>query len=584
MQQNTLLICSRSCFSLGISLILTGCYSTYVIELTDYNPPTSVQKDEFADDLYDARAVPAFDPDRIDSRTENEWSVNLSAAVTRLDVDPLKPDIDRDLLKLHSNYRDAIKSVKFNTDSVLPSVNLIDGKAKQFDDGLYAALEQHWFQDHADGFSGDLDWLQKLAKSLPADSRAAAYFAVGLEVAGIAFPATNQAARTEFKAKFESELLQTKPIGFYAWNETLQRCYRVGRFFQMEFERDAWVPPVLQVLRQDSELLASYRQIQGRWARLSNTPTRLSLLDLIDHPDSEGLARFQQERHIASNSASLFPPGTNRESELTRRLFPNGFSADADIMQELVKAIRSGTVNLQPTSLSGWYDYQVYALETLLVPNRGAESSHLLLSANYKRRSLEAFQAMITKRKETHILRSESGAGTTAMAPPMPLKHFSPRLRLEPAPTYYLRMARSYRFLNQALREFVDESSLKQLRGLTEQGTRSQSLLEELTDMQRLLYGCYALSAEDLWLAINVTSDEQSELESSRIHAGKWIADFASDPDLAVDARVLVPVAEDSRRGVMSIWATLGIRFARLKTEYVPEAPPQVKTGDCEDR
>ena len=577
MQQNPLLTCLRCYFPLAIWL-LTGCYSTYVIEVTDYVPPASVQQAAFSDDVYDASKAPTFDPARIDSRPENGWLVNLSAAVTRLDIDPLKPDVDRELLKLHSNYRDAITSAQSNSVSILPSVNLIDGKAKQFDDGLFAALEQHWLQAHANGISGDLNWLQKLAGSLPQDSRAAAYLAVGLQVAGIEVPATNQSAVAEFRSRFESDLLQTKPIGFYAWNESLRRCYRVGRYFQMEFENDAWITPLLQALRQDQELLAGYRQITARWARLSNSPTRISLLDLVDHPDTESLARFKHERQITSSLVSLFPPGTNRESELVRRLFPRGFSAKADIMQELVQAIRSGTIDLTPTPLSGWYDYQVYAMETLLVPKRGEESQHLLLTANYQRRSLEAFQALITKRKETHILRSESGVKAPTSAPP--LKHFTPRLRLEPAVTYYLRMARSYRYLKQALREFVDEPSQQQLFGLTEHGTRGRLLFEELADMERLFYGCFALSAEDLGLAIRVNSDEQTEVESGRIDAEKWIAEFASDPDLAVDTRVIVPVAEDFRRNVMSTWGTLGVRFARLKAEYIPEAPPQVKSGD----
>ena len=254
-------------------------------------------------------------------------------------------------------------------------------------------------------------------------------------------------------------------------------------------------------------------------------------------------------------------------------------------MRELVKAIRSGSVDLQPKENSGWYDYQVYALETLLVPKRGEESKWLLLTGNYKRRRLEAFHALITKRKETHVLRSESGVKTAASAPlqPDPLERFSPRLRIEPAPTYYLRMARSYRFLNQALHEFVPEAQLTKLHGLTEQGTRKQPLLEELRDIERLFYGCYAISAEDIGLGLNLAEDEQAVLAESRSIAGKWLASYAEDPDLAVDTRVIVPVAEDLSRGVISVWATSGIRFSRLKTNYVSEAPPRVRTSDSEE-
>ncbi len=578
----------RTLFALVTLTTLVGCLETEatVIEKTEYHAPAANQAGEFADDIYDASAAPSFVPDRVDSREAKGWSVNLSAAVTKLDQDLLKPDFDEELLKIHANYRDAIRSVQSLNINVLPSINLIDGKAKQFDDGLYAALEQYWFQEHAAEFQGDLTFLKELAAAVPVDSRAAAYFAAGLELAEIKIPATNQASITFFKTRFASDLVQSKPIGFYTWNEKLKQCYRVGRFFQMEFELDDndWMQPVIRALQTNSELQATYRRILARWARLSNSPSRLTALDLVENSTGQDLVRVRRQRNLTTSTVSLIPPGSNRETELTRRLFPNGFSAKDDVMRELVKAIRSGTVDLHPTEKSGWYDYQVYALETLLVPKRGDESKSLLLSGNYKRRRLEAFQALMTKRKETHVLRSESKfAVESALARPEPLERFSPRLRLEPAPTYYLRMARSYRFLNQVLREFVPETQLTTLHGLTEQGTRKQPLLDELSEIERLFYGCYALSAEDIGLGLNVNEDEQAVLIESRSIAEKWLTNYSDDPDLAVDTRVIVPVAEDLRRGVISVWATPGIRFSRLKTSYVPEAPPRVKTSDGED-
>ncbi|MEI8022184.1 MAG: hypothetical protein WCH39_28500, partial [Schlesneria sp.] len=118
---------------------------------------------------------------------------------------------------------------------------------------------------------------------------------------------------------------------------------------------------------------------------------------------------------------------------------------------------------------------------------------------------------------------------------------------------------------------------------LTEQGTRKRPLMEELRDIERLFYGCYALSAEDIGLGLNVTEDEQAVLRESRSIAEKWLTSYTNDPDIAVDTRVIVPVAEDLTRGAISVWATPGIRFARLKTSYVPEAPPRVRNKDSEE-
>jgi hypothetical protein len=141
-------------------------------------------------------------------------------------------------------------------------------------------------------------------------------------------------------------------------------------------------------------------------------------------------------------------------------------------------------------------------------------------------------------------------------------------------------MARSYRFLDLAVQHLVAPSQLADMHGLREEGPHSQPLLKELLEMQRFFYGCYALSAEDIGLELKLTDDEQAELAECRKVAEQWLAGIADDPDLGADTRVIVPVAEDTRRQVMSTWATLGVRFARLKADYHPEAPPRVKTQD----
>ena len=51
-------------------------------------------------------------------------------------------------------------------------------------------------------------------------------------------------------------------------------------------------------------------------------------------------------------------------------------------MARLIIAIRSGEVQLRPRESDGWYQHQVYALETLLLPSRGSESNKLLLTSS----------------------------------------------------------------------------------------------------------------------------------------------------------------------------------------------------------
>src|SRR5262249_16062412 len=153
------------------------------------------------------------------------------------------------------------------------------------------------------------------------------------------------------------------------------------------------------------------------------------------------------------------PPSTAREAVLFEKLFPLGLPPGADLMRELIVRIRSGAVDLRPRPDSGWYDHQVYALETLLLPEKGPERDKLLLTRAEKKGMLEAFQALLTKRRETHVRQLMRAVGA-AEPPPAEV---APRLRVEPCPTYYLRTARAYSFLANFLDAAVGKDGLGKL-------------------------------------------------------------------------------------------------------------------------
>ena len=572
---------------LGLTVILSaGCSDPVVtvVERIEYHSPETPISGEKADDEFHAESVPAFDPDRSHPQVQNDRTVNLSSTVTKLDVSVLKPDVDQDLLKLHANFQDAMASVKSMGMTILPSVNVIDTKSRHFDAGLTAALEEHWFSGNSEPLQGDLGFLKRLATTLPPDSRAAAYFAAGLELAGIPIPATNEAAKKVFTNRYTSEVSLSEPAGIYLWNESLKQCYRINHFFQMEFDLDDndWMQPVVQALQTDSSLAEDYRQIMNRWSRLSNTPSRLTILDLVNSSGVVELVRLRRERNITSSAVSLFPPRFHREAVLGRKLFPLGYSVEDDVLDAIARSIRQGQIDLRPTQTSGWHDYQSYALETVLAPQRGEESHSLLLSARYKRRRFELVQATITKSQEIQSRQGDFMA-STPVEPATDTNRFPPRLRLEPAPTYYLRMARAYRFLDTTLRELIAEPQLSQLHGLTAAGKRSLPLIQELKELQRLFYGCYVLSTEDLGMKLNVEESELSDVAECRRVAQGWLDQAGNDPDLALDARTLCTVADDNRRQITSALATLGVRICRLQASYIPAAPPRVKGAESNE-
>src|SRR5262249_28495584 len=139
----------------------------------------------------------------------------------------------------------------------------------------------------------------------------------------------------------------------YTWNETLFDCFRFLRFFALPIESEPTVPKAIAaVLAEDKSLQDDYRKAVAFYARLTNPIVGLSIADLVDKPDAlkPGVR------------VSVVPASTSREAELFMRLFPRGLPPGADLMRELVRAIRGGKVDLKPRPDSGWYDYQVYAL------------------------------------------------------------------------------------------------------------------------------------------------------------------------------------------------------------------------------
>jgi hypothetical protein len=556
---------------------------TDTVEVAEYRPPPAEPNELLTDDKLADIKPPEFDPELVDRRPlAGGEQVNSSAAVIELDTPLVRPDQEPELLELHASYAKAIGSGP-RSRNVLPSVNMIDGKAKQFDDGLYAAIDQAYYQGLEGELQSHIVLAQRLYEAVSPQGKAAAYLAAGLELAGVKVEPVDDAARQMWLREFEGNAAASKPIGFYTWNNELEACFRFLRFFQRSFPDQALEIPLelAHALSQDEPLAKDYRRAVDFYARLSNPYECLSIADLAG-AEVESPAAFKalcNERGVHNHSAALFPPSTSRETVLFEKLFPDGLPVQANLMRELVRKIRSGEVDLKPNADSGWYEYQVYALETLLLPERGEEHGKLLLTKAYKKRMLEAFQALITKRRETHARGMKSAAAPLAM-PPAQVK---PRLRVEPCPSYYLRTARSYAFLADFLTASLGNEGLGKLHGLKQNGTRELPLGQELPWMRDLFYGLYLVSAEDIGLRTSFADGEPlaNADEQSRCYqiASDWLELAFQDPDLAVDTRVAVPIYFDQMNNVTRLWATIGVRLARLDANYA--VGPRVKApGD----
>lgn len=555
----------------------------YEVEVPEYHPPEIPPEinEVFVDDVLGARPRPAFDPELVDRRplksSGRDWQVNSSEAVLRLDVPLIYPGSRDTLQKLHPSYAAALASAQ-RYGAVLPSVNLIDGKAKQFDDGLVAAINSAYYEGIGPTLPGQIDFVRRLYERAGPTSPAAPFLAAGLQVAGAEVTGHDAQRAAAYLAEFEADVPRSKPIGFYTWSSRLATCFRFVRFFQKQFADDELAVPLAlsAALEGDAELRQEYLRILDRAARLTNPAMCRSLADLMS-PELVA-AREVPPRLTPSDEPApiaVFPPSTSREYELIEAVFHDFLPPDANIMVELVRAVRSGDIDLSPDQNAGWYQHQAYALETFLLPSTGAEGDKLLLGAGYKRRMLEAFAMLVTTRRETHTRDLASADVATAEPPiddeerPPPPPVVAPRLRVEPCPSYYLRTARAYRFLHQYLLAAIGSGALDQLYGLREGGPRDTPLGEELAQMQDLFYGLYLLSAEDLGLSIAATAEELPDADAAYARAEEWVANFSTDPDLAADVRISVPVNVDYKFGAATrIWLTVGVRLARLDASY----------------
>lgn len=534
------------------------------VEVTEYRPPPP-SDDDLQDDRLEDRH-PGFVADRVDRRRDGDWSVNASAAVLKLDTPMLRPDHDEQWLALRPTFASALAAAPAGM-AVLPSVNLIDGKAKQFDDGLLAAIESARFRGRLARLPGDVAVIERLNDRVGAESVASPFLAAGLKIAGVDARTERPREMMVWLAKFEASAPHAKPLGFHDWSEDLARAYRFERFLQEPKGPDVpgLIPAMAQALESDATLLGDYKKAVSFRARLTNPPGGPTLADVVA---KGGAGR-------ATLLASVFPASGTKEGDLFRRAFPDGLPPDADLMRVLIRAIRAGTVDLTPGPDSGWYDYQVHALETLLFPERGPEHDKLLLTRAYKKRMLEAFQAMLTRRRETFV---GAVAPAAAPLPARPLAAVRPRLRVEPCPTYYLRMARSYDFVSNLLAATIGEEALAAMHGLKEGGRRTATLLEELRWMREFYYGLHLLSAEDIGMAPGLRPDERVDRPACEARAAEWLSSFARDPDLAVDARVCVPIQYDVKNRQTRVWVTAGVRLARLDASYA--RPPKVRPAD----
>ena len=457
------------------------------------------------------------------------------------------------------------------------SAALLAQKAKQFDDGLYAAVDVA-AQQGAGRITGKGALLNHLAKLLalqqPANGDARLVVLAAARVGGLQIrlpPAVERAVSTTLES-FQRDPLRSKPLGFYTWNSTLQRIFQQDRMLQSQVEGAAGINAVAEALRSDGAARTSYEAQLKLMSRLTNSLKGNDLRPYIARLDGGGPA-------ILPTPVSFFPPSRSHEADLVMRLYgnrpiPEGF----DLMEELVARIRAGGIDLSPTEDSGWYDYQTWALEPLVTPDKTPEAVHLKFEETYRKQLIELFKGVLALTRETHVKQLEIPAPTSAAPEPEPRPSFYviPELSVEPLATVYLRRSLSYRFVRGVLDEAFGVEALKNLHRLTAAGEVAPTLFDELLEMEGLFHGAYLAANRQLGLSSHAQAPTDADLEADTARFLKWSANLEHDADLGLDARMMVPVFYDLQRRKTKVWALLGWTGKQVCASFAKPPAAQV--------
>ncbi len=431
-------------------------------------------------------------------------------------------------------------------DGPVPASTLLF-KAKQFDDGLVAAVELA-AQVGAGTFTGKAGLLRSLAAAVTAQpaNPATPLLLAACELGGIPFP-TLPSLRPAVLALLQTFLAdesRSKPLAFYTWSPSLAAVFRQDRLLQGTLDAGT-AAALVQALDQTPGAWEAYDACLRLAARLTNPPAGLSL-------------------RASDGDRAFFPASRSHEQQLAERLYggrpvPPGF----DLMAELVRQVQAGEVGLEPGDSSGWYDYQTWSLEPLLAPGRTAEAPRLVLGRRYREHLEDLFRGGLALARETHVKQLRGaligGAGGLPGPPPIWVR---PALTVEPLPSLYIRRAACYAFVRSVLQDTFGAEALGGFRRLTPEGPVVPTLLDELGRMEQLFVGAAAAA----WRDLGVEPPVDSTAASSGFH--DWRGGVGRDPDVGRDARMMVPVYYDLERRKSKVWALLGWRAVPVEVSY----------------
>jgi len=462
--------------------------------------------------------------------------------------------------KVEADLFPTIKSIR-RDDAEFVSASILVAKAKQFDDGLFAVVE-YLCQKGTESFVSKCELLQRVSESLKELSKEQEIHKKSLNYCrGFIVAAANlggqQIAETkevqiqaeQIKSDFLSNQLQSEPIGFYTWTKDLSKIFQQDRLLQKNIEANEKIRLLAKGLSKDNNTLTAYKAYLSFVEKLTN-PFPPEYCDLSKFQDIQKKKKY-----------SFFPPSKAHETELIKRLYGNRQIPDGfNLIDAFIQKIQEGKINLAPKEDSGWYDYQVYALEPFVNHGSMPEAKKLYFGNRYKQELIDLFKASISLTRETHIKQLE--VPKEEESDPRPSIKIYPELSIEPIATY--------------------NSALKNAHRLTASGEVSKSLSQEIFDMESLFYGAYQIVSQEIGMTMQLQERGKQEKEADEKYAREWIRTLADDTDVGTDNRMMVPVFYDELREKTKVWVVLGCAVKPLSIWYSQK--PKVTVTDAEGK
>jgi hypothetical protein len=439
-------------------------------------------------------------------------------------------------------------------------------KAKQLDDGIYAAVELAATRGKGK-FSGKATFIRTLLEKtlMSGETSGAEILAAAAALGGGSpdIPAGIAGAADEQRSAFLKDPACSKPLGFYTWSAELRCVFQRDRMLQTELG-EAAANSIAGVLSADPALLEDYRAILDLAARLTNPFAKRDLREAVGKI-ARGVAIEVRP------PVCVFPPSRAHETDIVKELYPDRPAPDGfNLADELIRRIRDRRLKLEPGKNSGWYDYQTYALEPLAIPDKIAEAERLTFTDSYRKELAGLFRALLFLTRETHVKQLERPAIMMEGPGREVVLDVSPDLTVEPLPTYYLRRARSCRFVRRLLEGAFGNEGVHDMRRLTADGPTDLPLDEEIRFVEALFHGAYLETCREIGLG----PEENLDLGSGKGPAAdrmlfeRWRGKIDSDQDLARDIRMMVPVFYDLSRKKTKAWVVLGVAAKPFQVSY----------------